>query len=567
MNPTPAFLAFAVSLIGAAACIMLIIVRSLMERREASEGRPALGQPVDSSTGRWFLLVFLFGLLVAGYYVLRFHGLWLESDTARITLTIKSIHEGGVLVPERFFYQHGFGYQLVSNALMFTTGLSVYTLQTILYPFLGIAGINLLSIVFFRQVLHDPRAAALASVLYIFDPFVLFVVLRGSHEKITWLLMMMALVFLYRSIGQPIRRMTIYVCLFYIVVFAIDTTNVFFGSVFLVAVIFSMTLGFLLSRFWRNDRPPLPRKDIQRLMYISLSGTILVFIFIAYIYPPALGNLRVLRGVLEQLSALLLSFEIKTLPYEYISYGWINTQTYVLLSAWTWIVIFISLPIWLHQGIRILRGKTAPGMAENLSWMMYTGFAIQIAVSIVVDLSGALSGNMQLRIFPCFTIMAIVLIIRFLMSNMPSLQANPGLRRLILAMCGILSVWFTMASALKATNDPFLSNKWSVYTPKEVAGVRWMDAHLERAKIWSGVDERLYMLFIDFLQLESQKENSFQFGKFKSDVQFFLSTDLDHLRSARLGMNVPPVDYWDRIYDNGDARIERIPLYLVENSE
>jgi len=556
MTPSPAFFLFSTSLLCVAACLMFLLLRALMARGEQT------GQPDPAGKG-WFFLVLALGLLFAGYFVYRYSGLWTENDTATITMAIVAMLKQGKLLPTLFAYQHGFGYQSVSLSLIYFTGFSTQILQTMLYPFVAIAGLILTSFVFFREVLRDPRAAALASVLLIFQPEVLFVTLRGSHEKITWPLMMVALTFLYRSFGQPLRRLAVYGILFYFVVFAIDSTNVFFGSVFLMALVMGMTLGFFLFRFWRNNRPPLPRADVQRLMYISLSGGILIFIFMAYIYPPAFANLLMLRGILDQLSALLLSFEIKASPYGYISIGWINSQVYLALTVFTWLVIGCSFLVWLRHGWKMIHGETAPGLVENLDWLLYTGFAIQIGISILVDFSGALAANMQLRLFPSFTVAAIVLLVRFIRKALSSTSMPVVQKRLVLGFGTVLSAWFTLASVLKATSEPLLSNKWIFYLPPEKAVVAWVDSHLTDADLWTGVDERFATINNSYFLLDSTNKNHIRFGKVNPGTRFVLTTELERLRLNRLGIQILPVEYWDQIYDNGQAQVDRIPLYFL----
>jgi hypothetical protein len=564
MNPSPAFIVYTASLLCVAACLAVIIIRSLLKPREESPTHFPAEQSPRSESLAWIVILLLFGLMVGGYYVLRYHTLWTETDSATITLTIESMREQAVLLPTHFVYQHGFGYQAVSIALLYATGLPIQTLQAIVYPFLAAIGLILTSFFLFQEVLHDRRAAALASLLLTVQPELLFVTLRGSHEKMTWPLMMLALAILYGSFGQPLRKMVIYVVLFYLVVFAIDTTNVFFGSVFLVAVVFSMGLGFILFRFWRDHRPPLPRQDVQRLMYISLSGGILIFIFIVYIYPPALANLRMLRNILDQLSALLLSFEIKAQPYGYISTGWINPFVYFILTIFTWLLIVISFLIWLRHGWKMLKGEAAQGLVENLDWLLYTGFAIQIAMSVVVDLSGALSANMQLRLLPSFSVMAIILLVRFLQQKLASTQWRPTPRKIILASSALILAWFALASVFKATNEPSLSNKWTFYLPPEKAAVGWVDAHLRNADLWTGVDERIATIYRSYYALDSLSENNFLLGKINPKTRFVLTTELDRWRAERLGMHLLPVFYWDQIYDNGQAQVNRIPFYFLE---
>jgi hypothetical protein len=566
VNPSPAFIVFSVCMLTIAACLMAWIIHSLVQHTgNYGEANPHQTGPFGR-TGLWFALALLFGLLVAGYYVLRYHGLWTENDTATINQAIESMRHQRILLPT-YLYQHGFQYQAISLTLLYFTNLTTQVLQLQVYPVLAIAGFILTSFVFFREVLKDPRAAAMASMMLIFQPDILFVTLRGSHEKITWPLMMLALAILYRSLGKSLKRMVIYVLLFYMVVFAIDTTNVFFGSVFLVAVALSMVLGFVLFRFWRGAQPPLPRQDIQRLMYISLSGSILIYIFIMYTYPPALANLRMLRSILEQVSALLLSFEVKAQPYGYIATGWINSGVYLMLTVFTWMVIGTSFLVWLRHGWRLIKRKAVPGLSENLDWLLYAGFAIQIAVSIAVDLSGALSANLQLRLFPSFTVVAIVLLVRFLKEELASVRLRPRLKMIAVISSGLLSAWFTLASVLKATNDPALSNKWCFFFPSELEAVAWIDGHLRSAVLWTGIDERLATIFVANFRYISQSENTYRFGRIQPNMKYVLASTTDRQRAGRLGVTLLPVAYWDQIFDDGYSQIYHIPLYIVESRE
>jgi hypothetical protein len=302
-------------------------------------------------------------------------------------------------------------------------------------------------------------------------------------------------------------------------------------------------------------------------MYISLSGGILIYVFIAYIYPPALANLRMLRNIADQMSALLLSFEIKAQPYGYISTGWINSSVYFILTVFTWLLIGGSALVWMRHGWKMLKGTVARGLMENLDWLLYAGFAIQIAVSIVVDLSGALSGNLQLRLLPSFMVMAIVIIVRSLKEMLASAQLRPTLGKIILASSAVLSAWFTLASVFKATNEPSLSNKWTFYLPTEKVAVFWVDTHLENANLWIGVDERLDTVFRSYYELDSTSGNNYYFGKINPKTQFVLTTELDRLRAKRISMKMLPVSYWDQIYDNGQAQVDRIPLYFLGTTQ
>ncbi len=67
---------------------MAMILRSLLREKDDSQEKFSAAESHKSRAGLWFILLMFFGLLVAGYYVLRYHGLWMETDSATITMTI-----------------------------------------------------------------------------------------------------------------------------------------------------------------------------------------------------------------------------------------------------------------------------------------------------------------------------------------------------------------------------------------------------------------------------------------------------------------------------------------------
>ncbi|MBN1439947.1 MAG: hypothetical protein JW929_11105 [Anaerolineales bacterium] len=565
MNPSPAFYPLAISIVVVAVCLVLMILRLIGPNRM---NRSTYVASVDfrNKTPRALLgFLVLYGILAAAYFILRYHGQWAETDSASHTQSIEYIKEQGVLIPERGYYLHGFSYQLISLAIMFFTGLSAPILQTQIYSYVASIILVITTFTFFREVIKQPFPAVLASVLVFFQPEFLFITMRGSHEKFTWPLMMLALTVLYRSIGQPLRKMTIYVIFFYGIVFAMIATNIFFGSVFLAAIVLSMVMGVGILRIVRLQRPPLPFSDIRRLMLISLSGGILIYIFMAYIYPPALSNLRELRSITDQLSALLLSFEIKAQPYAYISFGWISTEVYFGLTVFTWLLILASILEWIRRAWRIFHGEARPGLVENIDWMLYTGFVIQIILSIAVDFSGALAANMQLRLFPGFTVLASALLTRAITEGLPRLHLSNHKRWVMHGIIGLMVAWFTLASLFKATNETLLSNKWGFYTESEYRSIEWVESRLRGMMIWSGIDERLSNLYRLYFISASQTGNILYNGDFRTVSRYIIYSENDKRRERRLGIPSLPVDYWDQIYDNGEVVIYHQTLFPEES--
>jgi hypothetical protein len=303
-----------------------------------------------------FFLIF-YTVLVGGYFTARYNMKWMESDTSTITLAIQDMqNESRLIAEEGLVYPHGYAYQTVSVALAGISGLPVTTLQAAVWP----AGADRPGAGCFRVLQPGYQrpghgcagfaAAVSAAGRALRHP-------ARSHEKLDWPLVMITLTLLYRSAGLPWRSMSVHILLFYAGIFAISATNAFFASTFAAALLLGLLLGLaLVTRGRRGASTPV---DLKRLVYAVLACVVIIFGFMIYIYPIALDNLRTLRTILDQVSALLLSFEALGQPYEYISFGWINTQTYFGLTVFTWLLIASSLAIWAWRGVHPARARTS----------------------------------------------------------------------------------------------------------------------------------------------------------------------------------------------------------------
>jgi hypothetical protein len=419
---------------------------------------------------------------------------------------------------------------------------------------------------------------ALAGLLLLLQPDVLFVTLRGSHEKLVWPLMMVALTLLCLSLRRPGRSTVAYAGSFYLAVFALIATNVFFASTFLVAIIFSLGLGLLVSRLpgqgLRARASPVRLTGLRRLLYISLSCTILIFLSMFYIYPPSLSNLRTLRSAFDQLAVLLLGAgAVPGQPYDYISTAWTSPGVYLALTAFTWLLVVLSFVAWLWHGKQMLSERRALDLRQDLDWLLYAGFGLQVALSIVADFAGVLSENLQLRLFPAFTVLAVAMLARGAVhlasfSQQPSSARRRGslpsglfasapawMKRVALGLATLALAWFGIASVLKATNEPLISNKWTFYAPSEEYALRWVDGHLQSTTVWTGLDERL--LTASGLKAPGQAEYQNRNDLYDLDpaTRYVLFSERECLRATRLGMPMPSVLGWNRIYDDGDVRL------------
>lgn len=511
---------------------------------------PARAGASRSNSVRLALLL-AFAMLVAASFVLRYRALWIEQDTSGMTSLIENVRGHGTLLPTSGkIYDHGFAYQAVTTFVLEATGLPVQPMQVIVWPVLAVVALALAALAFFTQASRDRRTAALAGFLLFFQGDLLFTILRGSHEKLDWPLTMLALALLIRGSGRSVPGLILHVLLFYLVIFAIMATNVFFASTFIVAIVLSLLLGVLVQTLLRRRGVA---SDLRRLLWVVLTCVLLLFMLAFYFYPPAVRNLLTLTHLFDQVSTVMLGFTPTSSPYGYITYGWIDQRAYLGLTLFTWILIAGSFVEWLRWGRRILRGEETVGIRENLVWLLYAGFAVQVAAGVAVDFAGVLGQNLQLRIFPGFTVMAVVLLAHAVSRALGVTGGRPRVRRALVAAGALLFAWFALASLLKATNEPALSNKWVFYSASEAQAIGWADGHVEAEFVWTGVDERIYETGNFQRAGPSANGNTFRGYRFGGYERYILFSEREHLRGLRMGLAMPPVLERNRMYDNGDV--------------
>lgn len=551
------FTLFTICLIALGSILALVVVVSMHDIKR-------LFQRIESDSpehSRWLLLlrsfILIYGILVGAYFVMRYDARWVETDTASLTRAIEVMSKEARLVTEEYRYFHGYNYQALSTAVLALTGLRTQLLQSSVYPYIAGLIVVITALAFYRHLSGGRLTAILATLFLFFQPDMLFVTMRGSHEKLDWPLMMVGGLLLYRSLKQPLKKVVTYVILFYMVIFAMITTNTFFASSLVVAFLISLILGVVVSRFIQKDRTL--ATEHLRLIYVCLSSVVLVYVFIVYLYPPALTNLHTLKTVWDQISVLLLSFEPKTQPYDYISFGWISPQVFIGLTLFTWTLIGASFIEWCRRAIRYLRKQDRLDLRAGLDWLLYAGFALQIGISIIVDFSGALAGNLQLRILPGFTVIAAGVLARGVHRILRQHRFNGWKTPVLYSLTLLLSAWFALASVLKATNEPAFSNKWSFHTAAEEATIRWFDTRINDSNVWTGLDERLretYRFQVDPL---TSSENVYGSDNYRLDLDYdyaFVST-LERQRSERIQIEMPDFEGWNQVFDNGEVRVQQ----------
>jgi hypothetical protein len=407
----------------------------------------------------------------------------------------------------------------------------------------------------YREFTGSAKGATLATVILLTQPELLFAILRGTHEKFTRGLMLLCLYLLICSLRsrQSPTRFVAFILAFYLSGYALITSNNLMATSFTVATGTALGLAWLITRRGSPASQP-DNLTIRRLGYITITLFILSFVFLFYIYKPALSGFLLLESVWDRIQALLLSTGSEASnPYSVVYSLWVHPAVYLALSLADWLLLIASAVIWIKQGLNWLwKGKRPKGESELLLWVFYGAFAIQGALSIVADLSGALASNLQHRVFPSFALLAAPLVAKTLTEWRP--------RRAVVHRLGNASLWLGLGliavlSTLKATNEPLLSNKWLFYSPSEMQALDWAAGTLQERGLWLEYDERLFAA----ARIRNGASSLLIYPDYWENMdpatRNFLISDITRSRSLRLGLPLP-IDADSLItYDNGQAQI------------
>lgn len=537
------------------------------------------------------LILIAVALLIASYAMLRYGGLWGEGDTNVFSAASQAALETGRLTeaPAQAVYPNGYGYQAITIFLANVTGLTVPDLQ--LY---GSALLMIWIVVpawlLYREFIGSKPGATLATAILFVQPEFLFPVLRGTHEKFGRGLMLLCLYLLIRSLhsrDRP-RRFGALVLAFYLSVFTLISLNNLMATSFILVIGLALALSWLVFLGNRTIFPSM-MAAIRRLLYAVGISIVLTFIFIFYAYTPARHDLLVIWSFGDQLGALFSGIggagdAASTNPYATVDTGWISLPAYFTVSLANWLLLLGSAAIWFWQGVCWMRPRKRPqgetlGSTETnlgpltvwmwrgtcwlrrseresdlLLWAFYGAFVFQVVISIALDVSGALTSNLQHRAFPGFTMLAAPVAAKWLVERMPW-QALAG--RLAQAVLWTGIAVLSVLSVLKSTNEPLLSNKWLFYLPAEVTAFEWAEDSLSERSLWSGFDERI-AASVGIRSEMATRKVQLTMSVVDASVRDFLISDIIRRQSLRLSVPVPVEADSMITYDNGQAQIQHL---------
>lgn len=505
------------------------------------------------------LAIICYATFAHAYLVFRFDGSWAEGDTALVTRSIEYIQQRGEIVPDQTgpIYENGVSYALVSIFLVKGMGIELQTYQLLVAPLLSAIPISLLIFILYRKVTNSTLLALLGVFQLYLQPDFLWVTWRGSHEKLLWTLTPLVFYLLILG-GQQSKRVEttfMQILLAYVTVFALIGTNTFFGSSFIFSVAFAFFLGRLfLRRRARRGQTGLELRlhQVERLLWIVAASTVLLYLLIFYLYTPSLALIRNIQHITEKVALLLLNVESGSNPYAYVYTAWTNPVIYLLLNTYTWLIFIVSGITWLGYGAHFLRDRQALVNARFpllFIWLLYPAFAFQLLASMLIDRTGVLGGNFQVRLFAPVIIVAMPLAtlgINWLLGQI-------RVRRLRLAAIAVMMIaasWFSLAALIKATNEPILSNNWVFYSSAEQRAGDWLVDHGRAATVWTGGDARLWSA-MDFHHWDSSGTGlQFDGGIPATNARYYIFSEVERMKRVGLGIEWPYLYEENLVYDN-----------------
>lgn len=491
--------------------------------------------------------------LVAGFTTMRYGGLWGETDTNAFASAIRAMLTEAHLVPRQFVYPNGYGFPVLGTFLIRVTGLSVAQLQIFGGALLAI-WLVIPAWLAYRALTGSTSAATLATVIILTQPEFLFPILRGSHEKFTRGLMFLCILLLVRSVlvRQYWRRFSAYLLAFYLAAYAMITFNNLLATSFITALALSLALSLFvrpLAHATEDNSSPIRR----RLFYASGIALVLAFLFTFYAYAPASSGILIVDSIVDRLALLFLDVEaVSVNPYQTITSAWINLPVYFIVSIANWLLLILSFGLWSIQTVRWWRNRSwSEDPSVFLLWSLYGAFGFLGAVSIAVDISGAIASNLQHRIFPSFAMIAAAVVADWFMRRQAQ---RPLVRRAAYGSLAIAIALLGIVAVVKATNEPSLSNKWNYYAPTELSALAWARTAYPDSPTWVSFDERLRAAIgiccsweTEGVQLDSWEP--------EPGTRSYLISDIIRARGQRLNLPLPIEGDSLRVYDNGSAEI------------
>jgi hypothetical protein len=304
---------------------------------------------------------------------------------------------------------------------------------------------------------------------------------------------------------------------------------------------------------------------LQRLIIVSMTCFILVFVFINYTYRPALQIYSIFTSLYDKISLLFFGTQQAQAPLSYLAFSiaWRSQPIYLLLTGSQWLIVIVSLIAWVIG----LFNLSKMDHKRWMMWLMYSAFGFLAAFGIVADFSNFLNSNLQLRIFTPIALFSSIIAADLIAKGFQKFVARKRYLTMITTCMVVLIIIFGAAMvALKVTNDPVFGNQWLFYTPEELAPANWINNNgIQQQQVWVDTSEHLPRVYYFWEGFRPIIDYQYLNGVVKLPPPYTQISELTRLRANRSGVSLPEVDDQNRVYDDGQVQIyHRRPMTLYQ---
>ena len=512
---------------------------------------------------KWLPLGYAAGIVVL--FESLYGGMFASNDVAVYTRAASGIiQSGGIFGPEA--YSNGFAYPALVSTLSLLTGLSVATLQLYILP-VALLFTTGAAIVFFSRSLGT-RGTVLASLLLLMHPFLLFSAYRSTHEKFTYALILLTSYALYQTFASSSNEArTKNIILSYIMMFGLITQNAFFAAAFISAIGITLVITELTAVIGKQ------KLRTRRLAYTVTNSFVLLLIMMYTLYPPASRSLSnvgsaAVRGFLLLIGASP-SGESQSVTgaavYQTALTSWSNPEVWFLLTSFYWIVFPVAGITWLFKvkGMVLNDKFEESNSGEIFFLVLFATFSSELAITVLLDQLGLYFGaNTQIRILPLVGIFAVFFAVVGTMTIYKNIQltfvsVNPlpvDISQIFCVVVIILLFTFAGTSALKASNNPLVSNNWTFASDGEMRAIEWIEGEAADQIIWTGYRNRVISGHT-IRNPSNRRQNTLDISGANFGLNYVLWSETLSALSQSTGLPLPPRDNANLVYTNGDARL------------
>lgn len=504
---------------------------------------------IDNKKIIHLILVYLYVLFSHIYFICRYSGRWGDWDSSFMVKAFQAVYEEATILPTTVIYENGFGSQVIASFIVNISNITIQEYSLIIHPIITTVYVFIAYSLFF-QLTGKHNISVVSTLLISLQPEFFWTSARNTHEGFTYLMVLIAIFSLTKSISmnkETTQRYSAYVVIFYTSIMCMISLNSFFASSFIITMMISFIVLYIMSKKIKTTF------YLKRFIYMPTTCIVLIFTYMFYIYAPAENFFIYSVTFMDKIASLFNVVDAQSTPqYEYIYKMWVSPYIWFLLTLFNWIIAFFSFIMFLKMSrdLAATRKRIEPKSALLLSY--YFSYSLLLVIYIFADRFGEYASNMELRIFPLLMIFAVplasILFFKVLNTNKLSIKRKKAIQIFIL----IFIVASAGNSLIKGTSDPIVSNKWIYYSEHEEYGIKWVATNLYGKSINAELDERLLSVFYVHTELSSYRTVSFTDF---DNSQYYFYSDVFHKRAERLNYPIPITKEADLIYNNYDVKI------------